>query len=192
MCFFVYSGRVIVEVAGNKFGIAKGGLWQVPRGTLYLPFRDFWNVLSFRSCIVVAHGGTGDRHHLLRLAYRSTGTQAFPMQAARRNWMFWLRMPPTTAVGSNTKETTSGPNGTTRLFLIVLAATRASPKEAPSLPDAATPKGKLHVECTFRCRDRQNWTSGREDLDAAFGGRGTTRREYRQCYRPSGTARSRC
>jgi mannose-6-phosphate isomerase-like protein (cupin superfamily) len=59
MCFFVYSGRVIVEVAGNKFGLAKGGLWQVPRGTLYLPFRDFRNVLSFRSCFVVAHGGWG-------------------------------------------------------------------------------------------------------------------------------------
>jgi mannose-6-phosphate isomerase-like protein (cupin superfamily) len=38
MCFFVYSGRVIVEVAGNKFGLAKGGLWQVPRGTLYFHF----------------------------------------------------------------------------------------------------------------------------------------------------------
>ena len=32
MVFFVYSGRVKVEVAGHQFGIGKGGMWQVPRG----------------------------------------------------------------------------------------------------------------------------------------------------------------
>lgn len=137
LCVFWESHR---GGCGKQVWASKGRSMASSKRYVIFPFRDFWNVLSFRSCFVVAHGETGDRHHSLRLAYRSTGAQTLPMQAARRNWMFWLRMPPTTAVGSNTKETTSGPNGTTRLFLIVLAATRASPKEAPSLPDAAAPK----------------------------------------------------
>ena len=34
MCFHVYEGRVMVDVAGNTFSIGKGGWWQVPRGEL--------------------------------------------------------------------------------------------------------------------------------------------------------------
>lgn len=30
--FFVHYGKVAVEVAGNRFVISKGGMWQVPRG----------------------------------------------------------------------------------------------------------------------------------------------------------------
>lgn len=30
--FFVYSGKVAVEICGTQFVISKGGMWQVPRG----------------------------------------------------------------------------------------------------------------------------------------------------------------
>ena len=32
MMFFVFFGKVTVEVAGTRFAISKGGVWQVPRG----------------------------------------------------------------------------------------------------------------------------------------------------------------
>ena len=32
MCFYVVKGRVVAEVQGNRFGLGKGGIWQVPRG----------------------------------------------------------------------------------------------------------------------------------------------------------------
>lgn len=32
MVFWVFYGRVRVEVAGIEFSIGKGGMWQVPRG----------------------------------------------------------------------------------------------------------------------------------------------------------------
>lgn len=32
MVFYVFSGRVRVQVAGTEFGVGKGGMWQVPRG----------------------------------------------------------------------------------------------------------------------------------------------------------------
>lgn len=32
MVFWVFSGRVTVDVSGNEFGLGKGGMWQVPRG----------------------------------------------------------------------------------------------------------------------------------------------------------------
>lgn len=38
MMFFVHLGKVSVEVAGTKFGISKGGVWQVPRGELHDDF----------------------------------------------------------------------------------------------------------------------------------------------------------
>ncbi|KAI9684696.1 MAG: hypothetical protein M1829_000071 [Trizodia sp. TS-e1964] len=34
LVFFVFSGKVLVEVAGSSFRISKGGMWQVPRGQL--------------------------------------------------------------------------------------------------------------------------------------------------------------
>lgn len=38
MIFFVHEGKVTVEVADIKFGMSKGGVWQVPRGTSKLIF----------------------------------------------------------------------------------------------------------------------------------------------------------
>jgi centromere protein C len=35
MVFWVFYGRVMVDVAGVKFSIGKGGMWQVPRGNFY-------------------------------------------------------------------------------------------------------------------------------------------------------------
>lgn len=32
MIFFVHEGKVTVEVASMKFGLTKGGVFQVPRG----------------------------------------------------------------------------------------------------------------------------------------------------------------
>ena len=32
MVFWVFSGRVMVNVSGNDFSIGRGGMWQVPRG----------------------------------------------------------------------------------------------------------------------------------------------------------------
>lgn len=32
MVFWVFYGRVRVDVAGAEFSIGKGGMWQVPRG----------------------------------------------------------------------------------------------------------------------------------------------------------------
>jgi len=32
MIFWVFSGRVVVDVSGNSFSIGRGGMWQVPRG----------------------------------------------------------------------------------------------------------------------------------------------------------------
>ena len=34
MAFFMHAGRVKVEVANSEFSIGKGGVFQVPRGTL--------------------------------------------------------------------------------------------------------------------------------------------------------------
>lgn len=33
MVFFVHEGKVTIDVAGMTFGLTKGGVWQVPRGT---------------------------------------------------------------------------------------------------------------------------------------------------------------
>lgn len=33
MIFWVFAGRVVVDVSGNVFGVGRGGMWQVPRGT---------------------------------------------------------------------------------------------------------------------------------------------------------------
>lgn len=38
MVFFVHEGKVTVEVGDLKFGMTKGGVWQVPRGTFNHPF----------------------------------------------------------------------------------------------------------------------------------------------------------
>ena len=35
LVFFVFRGRVTVDVAGMAFGIGQGGMWQVPRGEFY-------------------------------------------------------------------------------------------------------------------------------------------------------------
>ncbi|MCJ1405890.1 hypothetical protein MMC11_009120 [Xylographa trunciseda] len=35
MVFWVFRGRVKVEVAGTEFSIGRGGMWQVPRGNFY-------------------------------------------------------------------------------------------------------------------------------------------------------------
>ncbi|MCJ1392722.1 hypothetical protein MMC18_005593 [Xylographa bjoerkii] len=35
MVFWVFRGRVRVEVAGTEFSIGRGGMWQVPRGNFY-------------------------------------------------------------------------------------------------------------------------------------------------------------
>lgn len=32
MVFFVHEGKVTVEVGDVRFGMSKGGVWQVPRG----------------------------------------------------------------------------------------------------------------------------------------------------------------
>ena len=32
MVFWVFAGRVIVDVSGNEFSVGRGGMWQVPRG----------------------------------------------------------------------------------------------------------------------------------------------------------------
>lgn len=32
MIFWVFSGRVQVDVSGNVFSVGRGGMWQVPRG----------------------------------------------------------------------------------------------------------------------------------------------------------------
>jgi centromere protein C len=37
MIFFVHEGKVTVEVGDIKFGMSKGGVWQVPRGTFLFP-----------------------------------------------------------------------------------------------------------------------------------------------------------
>ena len=34
MVFWVFAGRVVVDVSGNEFSVGKGGMWQVPRGEL--------------------------------------------------------------------------------------------------------------------------------------------------------------
>lgn len=38
MVFNVQSGTVEVKVHENEFTVHKGGIWQVPRGTLHLFF----------------------------------------------------------------------------------------------------------------------------------------------------------
>ena len=38
MVFWVFGGRVVVDVSGNEFSVGKGGMWQVPRGESYLLF----------------------------------------------------------------------------------------------------------------------------------------------------------
>ncbi|GAB7354821.1 hypothetical protein MBLNU459_g5207t1 [Dothideomycetes sp. NU459] len=40
MIFFVHEGKVTVEVAGVKFGMTKGGVWQVPRGNNYAIYNE--------------------------------------------------------------------------------------------------------------------------------------------------------
>ena len=37
MVFFVFYGKVQVDVAGTVFRIGKGGVWQVPRGQSFSP-----------------------------------------------------------------------------------------------------------------------------------------------------------
>ena len=32
MVFWVFAGRVVVDVSGNEFSVGRGGMWQVPRG----------------------------------------------------------------------------------------------------------------------------------------------------------------
>ncbi|PMD39037.1 hypothetical protein L207DRAFT_567366 [Hyaloscypha variabilis F] len=41
MVFFVFSGRVQVNVNDNEFRIGKGGMWQVPRGNFYSIVNDY-------------------------------------------------------------------------------------------------------------------------------------------------------
>ncbi|ESZ96214.1 hypothetical protein SBOR_3372 [Sclerotinia borealis F-4128] len=41
MVFFVFYGRVEVEVNGTSFRIGKGGMWQVPRGNFYSITNDY-------------------------------------------------------------------------------------------------------------------------------------------------------
>lgn len=54
MVFFVFYGRVVVEVAGNVFSIGKGGMWQVPRGQLScLPLPILCHV-SFHDVVITA------------------------------------------------------------------------------------------------------------------------------------------
>ena len=38
MVFFVFSGRVLVDVAGTTFSVGRGGMWQVPRGKCIVIF----------------------------------------------------------------------------------------------------------------------------------------------------------
>ncbi|KAE9372219.1 hypothetical protein N431DRAFT_408303 [Stipitochalara longipes BDJ] len=41
MVFFVFSGRVQVNINDNEFRIGKGGMWQVPRGNFYSIVNDY-------------------------------------------------------------------------------------------------------------------------------------------------------
>jgi len=46
MVFWVFYGRVRVDVAGAEFSVGKGGMWQVPRGELLHFIRGCFGVLS--------------------------------------------------------------------------------------------------------------------------------------------------
>jgi centromere protein C len=46
MVFFVFSGRVQVNVNDNEFRIGKGGMWQVPRG-MFVCSQTAGRVLTF-------------------------------------------------------------------------------------------------------------------------------------------------
>lgn len=37
MVFFVYRGRVQVDISGVQFSVGKGGVFQVPRGMFHFP-----------------------------------------------------------------------------------------------------------------------------------------------------------
>ncbi|KAI9803528.1 MAG: hypothetical protein M1825_001871 [Sarcosagium campestre] len=41
MVFYVFEGKVLVDVAGNQFRIGRGGMWQVPRGNIYSIQNDY-------------------------------------------------------------------------------------------------------------------------------------------------------
>lgn len=48
MVFFVFSGKVLVDISGNKFRIGKGGMWQVPRGeSIFLEVNFYLPPISF-------------------------------------------------------------------------------------------------------------------------------------------------
>ena len=51
MVFFVFTGRVTVDVSGTQFSIGKGGMWQVPRGKLFLFY-----IALFPGCSLVKQG----------------------------------------------------------------------------------------------------------------------------------------
>jgi centromere protein C len=36
MVFWVFTGRVRVDVAGIQFSVGRGGMWQVPRGMIFI------------------------------------------------------------------------------------------------------------------------------------------------------------
>lgn len=41
MVFFVHEGKCMVDVGGNEFAVAKGGVWVVPRGKNFPPYFHF-------------------------------------------------------------------------------------------------------------------------------------------------------
>lgn len=47
MVFWLFYGRVRVDVAGAEFSVGKGGMWQVPRGELLLFIRELLVVSDF-------------------------------------------------------------------------------------------------------------------------------------------------
>ncbi len=51
MVFFVHYGKVLVQVAGTKFVITKGGVWSVPRGQSEVSFLPLYTVAIQRAQI---------------------------------------------------------------------------------------------------------------------------------------------
>ena len=60
MVFFVFYGRVMVEVGDTNFSIGKGGMWQVQRGHFYSianPYENPAQVFFASGCEVPANSG---------------------------------------------------------------------------------------------------------------------------------------
>ena len=53
MVFWVFAGRVEVDVSGNTFSVGRGGMWQVPRGKSRIASTF---ALSFSCRIYILHG----------------------------------------------------------------------------------------------------------------------------------------